>query len=326
MIRLSIGTAIELGLSNGRSDIAPKTAYIMIGNACNNNCSFCSQSISSSSRKDTLARVSWPEYSKEEIVGALISYNKNNIKRICLQTVSNNKALKCAEDFIIYIKDKVNFPISVSAKVENENDVQRFLDLGVQKIGIAIDGANKKIYESVKGSNFEEKVRFITDLSKEFPGKISTHIIVGLGESHEDICNLYKHLIDNNVTVSLFAFTPVKGTKLQDLEQPSIESYRRVQLMTYLINKGHSKNLLTFKDGYLVDINEVSEYIYKEIMSGIPFEIRGCKDCNRPYYNERPGKTIYNYSKALNETEIDRALKELNMPIKGGQPCNNGGL
>lgn len=326
MIRLSVGTAIELGLSKGSSDIAPKTAYIMIGNECKNNCSFCSQSVDSSSRKDKLSRILWPEYSEEEILKALINYKNNNIKRICLQTVANDEALKCAEDFIIYIKGNIEIPISLSAKVENKYDIKRFLDLGVEKIGIAIDGASKKVYESTKGSNFEEKLSFITDISNEFPGKISTHIIVGLGENHEDICNLYQHLITNNVTVSLFAFTPVKGTKLQDLKQPSIESYRRVQLMTYLINKGYSKNVFTFNDGYLVDIDELSEDTYKEVMLGIPFEIRGCKDCNRPYYNERPGKTIYNYSKSLNKTEIDKALDELNMTLRGRQFCINGGL
>ncbi|MEF3419262.1 hypothetical protein V4S23_23290, partial [Escherichia coli] len=68
MIRLSIGTAIELGIKRGQSDIPPTTAYIMIGNQCNNRCSFCSQSIESNSRKDKLSRVLWPEYTKEEIL------------------------------------------------------------------------------------------------------------------------------------------------------------------------------------------------------------------------------------------------------------------
>ncbi|WP_338666354.1 hypothetical protein [Paraclostridium sordellii] len=52
MIRVSIGTAIELGIAKGKNDIPPTTAYIMIGNRCNNKCSFCSQSMESSSRKD----------------------------------------------------------------------------------------------------------------------------------------------------------------------------------------------------------------------------------------------------------------------------------
>lgn len=40
MIRLSVGTAIELEILDKKSDIPPTTAYIMIGEKCINKCSF----------------------------------------------------------------------------------------------------------------------------------------------------------------------------------------------------------------------------------------------------------------------------------------------
>ena len=40
MIRLSVGTAIELGILNKKSDIPPTTAYIMIGEKCKINAVF----------------------------------------------------------------------------------------------------------------------------------------------------------------------------------------------------------------------------------------------------------------------------------------------
>ena len=61
MIRLSIETAIELGIKKGQSDIPPTTAYIKIGNQYNNQCSFCSQFIESNSRKDKYSKILWPE-------------------------------------------------------------------------------------------------------------------------------------------------------------------------------------------------------------------------------------------------------------------------
>ena len=67
MIRLSMGTAIELGILHKKCDISPTTAYVMIGDKCNNNCAFCSQSIESSTKRDRLSRVVWPEYTKKEI-------------------------------------------------------------------------------------------------------------------------------------------------------------------------------------------------------------------------------------------------------------------
>lgn len=316
MIRLSIGTAIELGISNGKLDINPTTAYLMIGDKCNNKCLFCSQSIESTSRKDKLSRVIWPEFEKEEILNALLNYKKENIKRICLQVMGSDESLNEARDFINYVKNNLNIPISVSAKVENEVDINNFFDIGVEKIGIAVDAANKDLYENIKGKNFEEKVTFIKELGNKYKGKISSHIIVGLGETHEDIFDLYEDLINNNVTVSLFAFTPVKGTKLEDVKSPSIESYRRVQLMTYLIKKGYKKSNFKFEDGYLVGLLPLESKTYDEIQNGIPFKISGCKDCNRPYYNERPGGIIYNYSRDLNSDECKLSILELGLSIK----------
>ena len=168
------------------------------------------------------------------------------------------------------------------------------------------------MYEAIKGNNYENKIEFIVEMAKKYPQKVSTHIIVGLGESHKDIYDLYKYLKSKNVTVSLFAFTPIRGTKMESMSQPSIESYRRVQLMTYMIDKGYFDEYFTFKDGYLNDIKLDCDII-KDIESGYPFEIRGCKDCNRPYYNERPGSTIYNYSKPLNFEEINLAKIEINL-------------
>ncbi|SHH25039.1 radical SAM protein [Tepidibacter thalassicus] len=316
MIRVSCGTAMELNILNGKLAIAPTTAYFMIGNKCNNKCAFCSQSIESTSRKDKLSRVLWPEFEKKEILNALLNYKKNNIKRICLQVMGSNESLKETIDFIKYIKLNLNIPISVSAKIENEENLKKLFDIGVNKIGIAIDGANKEVYEKVKGDDFEQKIKFIKDMGNKYTDKITTHIIVGLGETHEDIFILYEDLIKNNVTVSLFAFTPVRGTKLEKHEPPSIESYRRVQLMTYLIKKGYTKDKFKFENGYLTYISPIDISIYEEIKMGMPFKISGCKYCNRPYYNERPGGTIYNYSRSLNREECSNAILELNMELK----------
>ena len=315
MIRLSIGTAIELEMKKGKSDIPPTTAYIMIGNKCSNKCSFCSQSIESSSRKDKLSRVIWPEYDKEDILDAFINYKKDNIKRICIQSMASDESYDEVTKFIKYINKYLAIPISLSAKLEDIEDLDKFFELGVDKIGIAIDAVNKELYESIKGNNFEEKIDFIKEAGIMYPNKISTHIIVGLGETHKEVYDLYKNLKSYSITISLFAFTPVKGTKMEHVCQPNIESYRRIQLMTYMIDKGYNRDYFKFnKNGYL-EFVEIDDYMKQDILKGLPFEIKGCKDCNRPYYNERPGYTIYNYSKKLNKDEIDLAIKELNFKI-----------
>jgi biotin synthase-related radical SAM superfamily protein len=47
----------------------------------------------------------------------------------------------------------------------------------------------------------------------------------------------------------------------------------------------------------------------KEILSsGAAFQTSGCKDCNRPYYNERPSGPLYNYPRPLSQEEIAEAI------------------
>lgn len=324
MIRLSIGTAIELGMKKGQSDIPPTTAYVMIGDKCKNRCSFCSQSIESISRKDKLSRVLWPEYTKEEILNSIKQYELKNIKRMCIQSMASEDVHNEVREFIKYIKNEIDIPISVSAKLENEADVNEFFELGVDKIGIAIDAANRDLYENIKGNSFEDKLAFIKEVGRQHNNKISTHIIVGLGETHKDVYDIYKDLNDNGITVSLFAFTPVKGTKMENIGQPNIESYRRVQLMTYMTDKGYDENYFNFnKEGYLEDI-KIDKDIQECINKGYPFEIKGCKDCNRPYYNERPGHTIYNYSRRLKDNEVKLAINELNLQTGELAICKSG--
>ncbi|WGX75987.1 hypothetical protein QJS64_00380 [Paraclostridium bifermentans] len=85
--------------------------------------------------------------------------------------------------------------------------------MGVERIGIPIDAANKELYEKIKDDNFDKKIDFIKEVALIHSNKISTHIIVGLGESHKDIYNLYKILKGYYINISLFAFMPMKSTK-----------------------------------------------------------------------------------------------------------------
>ena len=47
------------------------------------------------------------------------------------------------------------------------------------------------------------------------------------------------------------------------------------------------------------------------IESGEPFLTSGCKDCNRPYYNERPSGPIYNYPKKPSKEELRKIKLQL---------------
>ena len=144
---------------------------------------------------------------------------------------------------------------------------------------------------------------------------VSTHLIIGLGETEKEAIQFLQKFHDLNIIVGLFAFTPVKGTPLENHPQPDIDSYRRIQLARYLINAGKTSfSKMVFgrekkvKDRVL-DYGVRKEEIQQIITYGKPFRTSGCPHCNRPFYNESPGKDLYNFPSELTEEDISVVRK-----------------
>ena len=91
----------------------------------------------------------------------------------------------------------------------------------------------------------------------------------------------------------------------------SFETYRKIQLARYLIiNKLTKINDFRFdKEGNIIDFGISLDVLLKIIRSGNPFLTSGCSGCNRPYYNERPGKEPYNYPRPLSSKEVSKIEK-----------------
>ena len=144
-------------------------------------------------------------------------------------------------------------------------------------------------------------------------GNVSTHVIVGLGETEKEAVEIVQRCVDLGVLPALFAFTPVRGTALEGNLAPKLESYRRIQLARYLIVNGKTEaNKISFDvNGKIISYGVPQEAIEHIIETGAPFRTSGCPDCNRPYYNEKPSGPIYNYPKKQNKEEIKKIKTEL---------------
>ncbi len=64
-------------------------------------------------------------------------------------------------------------------------------------------------------------------------GNVSTHLIVGLGETEKEVAQIIQKCVDMSVLPALFAFTPIRGTRLENNSPPPVDSYRRVQLARF---------------------------------------------------------------------------------------------
>ncbi len=324
-IRVSLGSAIVLGLLNGKLDAAPTTAYLMTFSEgkCRANCGFCPQARNSRSRADMLSRVSWPAFATARVLDEIENaVRKDVIKRVCIQALNYPEVLTHLQTIVKAVYQRVKIPISVSCQPLNIENIRRLAEAGAERIGIPIDAATEEIFNKVKGAaaggpyNMKSQLTLLGEAVKIFgKGKVSTHLIVGLGETEKEMVKIIQKCVDIGVLPALFAFTPIAGTALENCRQPSIRQYRRVQLARYLICRGKSRfEKMSFdENARIISFGVDSQTLNEAIQSGEPFQTSGCPNCNRPYYNEKPSGPIYNYPKPLGRKEKVRVTEELSM-------------
>ncbi len=318
MINVSSGTATVLGLSEAFIDAPPTTAYLLVGEKCERDCSFCTQARSSRAPAQALSRVIWPPYEEKKTLSALKeAYKWGKIQRACLQVTASPGHLSRTEEIIAQLK---GIPICASVVVSNLDQVVKLLDSGLEIVGLSLDVANEEVYRHVKGGSFNQALGFIEEAAKRFPGRIATHLIVGLGETEEEMAWLTQYLHDWGVIVALFAFTPNPGTALENQSAPPLSSYRRIQIARHLIVEGLARveELLFSLEGHILAFGLEEHELSDVLKDGRAFQTPGCPGCNRPYYNERPGGLLYNYPRPLTPAEIQQAMQEAGLPLTKG--------
>ena len=324
-VRVSTGSAVVLGLLEGKLDVEPTTAYLMtyrVGK-CGANCGFCPQARSSLAKAELLSRVTWPVFLTEDVLKRIKNAAEHErIRRVCIQALNYSRVFSDIVSLVKGLKSISVVPVSVSCQPLNGENIRVLSEAGVDRIGIALDAATEKLFNKVKGLDvlgpyaWSSQMSLLRDAVDVFgKGNVSTHLIVGLGESEEDLARMIQECVDMGVLPALFAFTPIKGTAMEKNAQPAVESYRRVQLARYLIFKGltHFRNLCFDGSGQILDFGVKSDSLRSIVDVGTPFLTSGCSSCNRPFYNEKPSGPIYNYPRNLSVEEIAEIWKQLEL-------------
>jgi biotin synthase-related radical SAM superfamily protein len=322
-VRVSLGSAMVLKLLRGKFDAMPTTAYLLTyrRGKCTANCSFCPQARESRGRADMLSRVSWPVFPTIHVLDGIEGAVKDGqIRRVCLQALNYPEVFGHLLAFVKAFYSRVKVPISISCQPLNSENMRRLAEAGAERIGIPLDAATEGLFDKVKGRLvggpyvWREQIELLSEAVKIFgEDKVSTHLIVGLGETEKEIVETIQKCVDMCVLPALFAFTPISGTALENKSQPPVPMYRRVQLARHLIFHG----IVRYEDMGFDRKDCISDFgIDKEVLIGIiqtgePFLTSGCPNCNRPYYNEKPSGPIYNYPRPVTEKERLKTLQEL---------------
>lgn len=311
ILRLSSGTEAVLGLRKLKIDALPTTAYLMLGSRCTNNCLFCSQSRSSKASHNYLSRVTWNSYKGNIWPLINMAFRDGRIFRACIQVVNNPGIFERLLDEVNNARDCSDIPICISGGVDSLEQVDILMSMGADRVSMAVDAVTPEIFGRIKGQDYCYRLELVKKCAQKYPGKVGTHLIAGLGETEEEMAKAIQLMYDMGVNVGLFAFTPVRGTNMEMHNQPSIESYRRIQIVHYNIRKGLCRvEDIGFEEGMISKLPFAPERIRELLADGSAFLTSGCPGCNRPYYNEKPGSIIYNYPRKMTAEEIEKAIEQ----------------
>jgi biotin synthase-related radical SAM superfamily protein len=311
-VNVSIGTAGVLGLADVAMDAAPTTAYLMLGGRCVMNCGFCAQARSSQASALKLSRVTWPEFDQAQTLALLAqAVERGDIRRCCLQVTVSEGTFRRTLELIRAVRETCDVPVDAAILPRDMEQIEELLAAGADHIGFGLDAACERVFQRVKGGSWARSLSLIEAAARRFPGRGAVHLIVGLGETEQEMAEMIQRVHDLGLVVGLFAFTPVRGTRLEDASPPPLSTYRRMQVAQYLIsnNLARIESFSFSATGQLLDFN--LPRLHEILADGVAFQTSGCPDCNRPFYNERPGGTMYNYPKPLMSQQIEIAVEEL---------------
>lgn len=309
LVRASIGTLAAIGMLGAKVDVKPKTCYLLqySEGGCDAGCLFCPQSSSNMSSKELVSRIPWPVIELEELASKM---RGDSFSRICFQTVLKRGFEREAVSIVGRLRGAgVRVPFSVGTTPVSWETLQEFRSLAVDYVGVGLDAASAKIFEEVKKPfRVEDFWSFIEDCVKVFGTRhVYVHLIYGLGEKDIEFASAMGKVYELGAEVALFSFTPVRGTRMEHIPQPEIESYRMMQIIRYFLSKGYRlSEIISIEEGRVklkagFEVDEIRE----------AFLTSGCPACNRPFYNERPTK-IYNYpSPSLLEKDFELVREQV---------------
>ena len=203
-------------------------------------------------------------------------------------------------------------PISalVSTTTLNEERLVAIKEAGADIIGVGLDAATEQLFHDTRGRgirgphSWEQHWEIVRAARRLFgPWKVNCHIVVGMGETDDELVDLFFKLKSEEIAGYLFSFNPEPGTVMEDQPRTPIKRLRRIQLLKKLIEDGAIEQAAVRYDeaGEIAALDAEGRTVDDVVASGEPFRTDGCPDragevaCNRPYGSYRPGEEFRDY-------------------------------
>lgn len=315
-VRTSLAAAMTLGLASGEflrgARLYCLNFLLTYEDGCVGRCAYCGLSRGRKSSEAwserSFIRVDWPTVSVDEVVERLDAKACPHVERACVSMVTDHRARRDLLTVVARLGGKVDgMSALITPTIVDRGWLLSLRGAGVDKVGVAIDAANKSLFDRLRGSGVGGPHRWnrywrIVEDSVHIFGRynVGVHLIVGLGETEEEMVRTVQRVYDMGALTHLFSFFPEERSQMEGCPQPPIGQYRRVQLARYLINKGLSRveEMRFGEGGRLQSFGVVDDELEKAVESGLPFLTSGCAGknkenaCNRPFSDYTPHQAL----------------------------------
>lgn len=294
---------------------------------CKANCAYCglSKSREIAPEDKTFIRVDWPTIELDDIIDRTKEHGKH-LQRVCISMITHSRAFDDMCHVMKRFSDETDLLISgliSPTMIQKKETMMRIKESGADKIGVAVDAVTEELFNELRGAGVQgphswdhywDVVEWGSGIFGDF--NVGVHLVVGLGETEEEMIRTIQRAHDLKAKTHLFSFYPEPGSGMKNSKQPSLGHYRRVQLARYIINKGHGRyEDMEFNDNgqivnFGIDTNDIIE-------DGEAFMTSGCEGksgkvaCNRPFGNERPSKPMRNFPFMPEAEDIEMIRSQL---------------
>ena len=329
-VRISVAAAIELGLAPGRIRGCSCNCINLLQNypqGCAANCSYCglARERPGLAEENSFIRVDWPLYETDLVAEKIAEKEaRDTVGRVCIAQVQDHRATDDLVDMAARVHAAApKVPISglVTATLLDEDDLFRIKESGVDIIGVGLDAVTEDLFLRTRGKlakgphRWDQHWEIVRAARRIYgPMKVNCHLIVGLGETDEEMFDMIYMLKEEQIAGYLFSFNPEPGTEMQDVPRAPLVRWRRIQFVKNLIEEHDlSRDALEFNEhGELMRINHSQDSTQFAVTNGTAFMTNGCPDrdgvmaCNRPYGSYRPGEDYRDYPFLPDSDEMER--------------------
>jgi biotin synthase len=347
-VQMSNAAAITLGIMPGKMHRCGCTRCLNLlltyPEGCRANCAYCGLARHREADRDyadrNFIRVDWPAVPMQQVVDIVARDGERSpFHRMCISMITHPDS---DADTVAVLKawtariDPAAIPVSILSNptTMQRADVVRLKDLGADIFTVALDAATPAIFDRTRGKGVQSPHKWqkyweiLLDARDVFgPQKFGAHVIVGMGETEQEVLTLVQQLVDLGGHSHLFCFFPEDGSLMDHLPATPRDQWRRVQLARYLIDyAGVRVEQMSFDgagrvSGYGLPSAELEDVVSQ----GVAFRTSGCPGkfrddvsaCDRPY-GDSPPSNIASFPFQPNKQDLRKIRRQLRIPVVQG--------